>query len=148
MAAPVRAGISHLAHRNSTQEALDQVRPEGAVATAPQQAPLAGWLRRLGLVVLAMVGATLLAFIATTYWGTPSDEHAYWLAGQRLIAGANLYDPAAIGNTPFAYWYPPIVAQAIAPVTAVLPSAVFSAAWIGLLLACLGWLSGRRPLIA
>lgn len=30
----------------------------------------------VGLVVLAMIGATLLLVVGTTGWGTPSDEHA------------------------------------------------------------------------
>jgi hypothetical protein len=100
----------------------------------------------LGLVVLATVGALLLAVVATGHWAQPNDEHAYWLAGQRLLHGEPLYDPTASANTPFAYWYPPVVAQLVAPVSAILPSEVFSWAWLALLLGCAWWLSGSRPL--
>ena len=100
----------------------------------------------IGLVVLAMVGALLLLVVATSRWAFPNDEHAYWLAGQRLINGQPLYDPTASSITPFAYWYPPILAQIVAPITLILPSEAFSWAWTGLLLACLWWLAGGRPL--
>ena len=46
-----------------------------------------------------------------------NDEYAYWLAGARLAAGEPLYDLAAAPNTPFAYWYPPPLAQVLAPLT-------------------------------
>jgi Glycosyltransferase family 87 len=100
----------------------------------------------IGLVVLAMVGALLLLVVATSRWAYPNDEHAYWLAGQRLLNGLPLYDPTATSITPFAYWYPPILAQVVAPLTLILPSEAFSWAWTGLLLACLWWLAGGRPL--
>jgi hypothetical protein len=100
----------------------------------------------LGLVVLATVGALLLAVVATGHWAQPNDEHAYWLAGQRLLHGEPLYDPTASANTPFAYWYPPVVAQLVAPVSAILPSELFSWAWLALLLGCAWWLAGGRPL--
>jgi hypothetical protein len=100
----------------------------------------------LGLVVLATVGALLLAVVATGHWAQPNDEHAYWLAGQRLLHGEPLYDPIASANTPFAYWYPPVVAQLVAPFSAILPSELFSWAWLALLLGCAWWLAGSRPL--
>jgi hypothetical protein len=101
--------------------------------------------RRLALIFLAAVGATLLVVVARGNWGTFGDEHAYWLAGQRLLNGESLYDPSATGATPFAYWYPPLFAQLLAPLTAVIPAALFSAVWVTLLLVCLWWLSGREP---
>jgi len=100
----------------------------------------------IGLVVLAMVGALLLLVVAQSRWAYPNDEHAYWLAGQRLLHGEPLYDPTASSITPFAYWYPPILAQLVAPITLILPSEAFSWAWTVLLLACLWWLAGGRPL--
>ena len=100
------------------------------------------------LLVLAAIGGCLLLVVATSRWGAPQDEHAYWLAGQRLLAGAPLYDPTASAVTPYAYWYPPPLAQLAAPVSAVLSSAQFSWAWTGLLLACLLWLGRGRPLVA
>ena len=45
--------------------------------------------------------------------------------GSDSLAGQPLYDPAATSITPFAYWYPPIVAQVMAPISAVVPSFVF-----------------------
>ncbi len=104
--------------------------------------------RRVLLIVLAAIGASFLLVAAVSYWPIPADEHAYWLAGQRVLAGQPLYDPTATSTTPYAYWYPPIVAQVLAPITAVVPSAVFSWAWIGLMLGCLWWLAGRDILVA
>jgi Glycosyltransferase family 87 len=86
--------------------------------------------------------------VATTRWADPQDEHAYWLAGQRLLAGQPLYDPTASAVTPYAYWYPPPLAQVLAPVTALLPSSAFSWAWTALLLGCLLLLARGRPLLA
>ena len=71
--------------------------------------------RRVLLIVLAAIGASFLFVAALCYWSIPADEHAYWLAGQRLLAGQPLYDPTATSITPYAYWYPPIVAQVLAP---------------------------------
>lgn len=102
----------------------------------------------LALLVLATVGGCLLLVVAVNRWGAPQDEHAYWLAGQRLLAGAPLYDPTATAVTPYAYWYPPPLAQVVAPVSAVLSATQFSWAWTGLLLACLLWLGRGRPLVA
>ncbi len=103
---------------------------------------------RLIVVVLAAIGASLLLITAVNRWGAPSDEHAHWLAGQRLLAGEPLYDPTATSITPFAYWYPPIVAQVMAPISAVLPSWAFSAIWTVLMLVCLWWIAGRHVLRA
>ena len=110
--------------------------------------PIGRWtLPPIGLVVLAALGAMVLLVVAGSRWSVPNDEHAYWLAGQRLLNGQPLYDPTASSNTPFAYWYPPVVAQVMAPISAVLPSEVFSALWTLLLLGCLLWLAGGRPLV-
>ena len=98
------------------------------------------------LVVLATIGAVLLVVVATNRWAVPSDEHAYWLASQRLLHGQPLYDPSATIVTPYAYWYPPVLAQVLAPVAAVLPSEAFTAAWTVLLLVCIWFLAGRSPL--
>jgi glycosyl transferase family 87 len=98
------------------------------------------------LVVLAAVGAVLLVVVAVNRWAVPSDEHAYWLASQRLLHGEPLYDPTATIVTPYAYWYPPVLAQVLAPVAAILPSEAFTAAWTVLLLVCIWFLAGRSPL--
>ena len=100
------------------------------------------------LVVLAVIGGCLLLIVAVTRWGVPSDEFAYWLAGKRLSAGEPLYDPTALPGTPYAYFYPPPIAQVLAPFTAVVPDRVYVALWTLLLVACLWWLAGRQILVA
>jgi hypothetical protein len=100
------------------------------------------------LLVLAVVGGCLLLIVAVTRWGTPSDEFAYWLAGRRLLLGESLYDPAAQPGTPYAYFYPPPLAQVLAPFTTIVPDGVYVAAWTVLLLICLWWIAGRRLLVA
>lgn len=100
------------------------------------------------LVLLAAVGATLLAVVATSAWPGRGDDHAYWLAARRLVAGDPLYDPAAAPGTPFAFWYPPVVAQVLVPLALALPAGVFSALWTAGALGCLWWLAGRRVLPA
>ena len=99
--------------------------------------------RPIWLLILAAIGGTLLLTVAVTRWSVPSDEHAYWLAAQRLIAGQPLYDQSATIVTPYAYLYPPPLAQALVPIAAVVPSAAFSAIWTGLMLVALWWLAGR-----
>jgi len=113
--------------------------------------PLTMGARRLPsplVVLLAAIGASLLVIIGTTEWQHFNDEHAYWLAGERLVAGAPLYDLAAAPNTPFAYWYPPPLAQVLAPFTSFVAADAFSVAWTVLLLACVWWLAGRDVLVA
>ena len=121
----------------------------GAVGrlTAPLVVGARRWPSPL-VIVLAAIGASLLAVIAVTEWRHFNDEYAYWLAGARLSAGAPLYDLAAAPNTPFAYWYPPPLAQVLAPLTSLVAADAFSVAWTVLLLACLWWLAGRDVLIA
>jgi hypothetical protein len=102
----------------------------------------------LGLVILAAIGAVFLAVIAATSWRDFNDEHAYWLAASRLAAGESLYDATAAPNTPFAYWYPPPLAQILAPLIGILSADAFSIAWTALLLVCLWWLAGRDVLVA
>lgn len=102
----------------------------------------------IGLVVLAAIGAVLLAVIVTAEWVHFNDEHAYWLAATRLWGSEPLYDPAAAPNTPFAYWYPPPLAQVLAPFTGLVSADAFSVAWTVLLLGCLWWLAGRDVVVA
>jgi hypothetical protein len=102
--------------------------------------------RPLWQLVLAAVGASLLLVVALARWGTPSDEHAYWLAARRLIEGQPLYDPAVTIVTPYAYLYPPPLAQALVPVALVVPSWLFSAGWTVLMGLALFWLAGRDVL--
>src|SRR6185369_4116298 len=49
---------------------------------------------------------------------------------------------------PYAYWYPPPLAQVLAPLTAFLSADAFSVLWTALLLICLWWLGGRNVLVA
>ena len=104
--------------------------------------------RPVWLLVLAAIGASLLLVVAMARWGDPSDEHAYWLAARRLIEGQPLYDPAATIVTPYAYLYPPPLAQALVPVAAVVPSWLFSVGWTILMGLALFWLAGRDVLRA
>jgi hypothetical protein len=100
------------------------------------------------LVALAAVGAALLLVVAVNRWATPSDELAYWLAAERLVAGEPLYDLTLAPGSPYAYWYPPPLAQVLAPFTLVVPDEVFMVAWTVLLLGCLLLLGDRRILVA
>lgn len=99
--------------------------------------------RPLWQLVLAAIGASLLLVVALARWGAPSDEYAYWLAARRLIDGVPLYDPAATIVTPFAYLYPPPLAQLMVPIAAVVPSWLFSAGWTVAMGLALFWLAGR-----
>jgi Glycosyltransferase family 87 len=102
----------------------------------------------IAVLVLAAIGASLLLIVAVTEWRHPNDEYAYWLAGARLAAGVSPYDIGAAPNTPFAYWYPPPLAQVLAPLTGLISADAFSVAWTILLLGCLWWLAGRNPITA
>jgi hypothetical protein len=107
------------------------------------------WQRPSPLVILlATLGGALLLVVAVTSWPAYGDEHAYWTAAQRLIAGQAVYDPSAPANTPYAYWYPPVMAQVLAPFTLFLPDAAFTFLWTVLLVVCVWVLAGRDPLIA
>ncbi|HYN69571.1 MAG TPA: glycosyltransferase 87 family protein [Candidatus Eisenbacteria bacterium] len=113
--------------------------------------PIQAGERRLpapGLVGLAAIGGILLLVVAAKSWPVGGDEQAYWRAAQRLAAGMPLYDPSAAPNAPYVYWYPPPLAQLLAPLTPFLSPAAFTAAWVFLLLGCLWWLSGRDVLVA
>lgn len=102
--------------------------------------------RSIWIIIAAAVGASLLLVVALVRWGAPSDEHAYWLAARRLIEGQPLYDPTVTIITPFAYLYPPPLAQALVPVALVVPDWLFSIGWTVLMGLALFWLAGRDPL--
>ena len=104
--------------------------------------------RSIWLIVAAAIGASLLLVVALARWGAPSDEYAYWLAARRLVDGLPLYDPTVTIITPFAYLYPPPLAQALVPVAAIVPDWLFSAAWTALMGLALFWLAGRDVLRA
>lgn len=103
----------------------------------------------LWLLALATGGAILLAVVATSRWSTPSDEHAYWLAGYNVLTGQPIYELARRGPVePYAYHYPPPFAQIMAPIAAIVPADLWTALWTALLLGCLYWLAGRNLLFA
>ncbi|HUP55430.1 MAG TPA: glycosyltransferase family 87 protein [Methylomirabilota bacterium] len=102
--------------------------------------------RSIWIIIAAAVGASLLLVVALVRWGAPSDEYAYWMAARRLIDGQPLYDPTVTIITPFAYLYPPPLAQALVPVALVVPSWLFSIGWTVLMGLALFWLAGRDPL--
>jgi hypothetical protein len=102
----------------------------------------------IGLVLLAAIGACFLIVVAVDRWNAGQDQEAYRLGALRLISGLPLYDPTATSVTPFAYWYPPPLAQALVPIAAVLPGRLFDLGWVALLLGCLLWMARWRPLVA
>jgi hypothetical protein len=101
------------------------------------------------LIVAATIGALLLLVVATTSWNAPTDEQAYWRAATRFASGGSIYDPALQpGDASYGYWYPPALAQALAPLTGLISPDAFSVLWTILLLACLWWIAGRNVLVA
>jgi hypothetical protein len=104
--------------------------------------------RSIWLILAAAIGASLLLVVALARWGAPSDEYAYWLAARRLFEGQPLYDPTVTIITPFAYLYPPPLAQVLVPVAAVVPDWLFSVGWTVLMGLALFWLAGRDALRA
>jgi Glycosyltransferase family 87 len=105
------------------------------------------WTRgRIGLIVLAAVGASLLAVIAASYWSEPNDNLAYWLAGQRVIGGGPVYVIGDAAFAPYAYHYPPPLAQVLAPLTEVIPTLAYLMIYRALQLLATWDLAGRRML--
>lgn len=105
--------------------------------------------KRVNLVVLALlaaVGASVLAVIVAFFWNTPGDNFAYWIAGQRLAAGQAVYPAAEVAFEPFAYHYPPPLAQLLAPITMVVPALAYAIAYRALMLLALWDLAGRTML--
>ncbi len=105
-------------------------------------------VRHLALLLVAVLGGALLVFVAVSRWATPSDEFAYWRAAERLVAGQPLYAPNLPVGTPYAYLYPPPLAQVLAPFTLFVPGLVYMWAWTAMLLMCLWFLGLRRVLVA
>lgn len=102
------------------------------------------WVPAPGLLVLAVIGAIFLLVVAVYRWPTPADELSYYIGARRLIDGVPLYDPTATTVTPYAYLYPPPLAQFLVPSALILPPLVFTAAWTVLLMGCLWWMAGRN----
>ena len=102
--------------------------------------------RRFILVPLAAIGAALLAVIVGVFWTNPGDEFAYWLAGMRLAAGQPIYATGEAAFAPYAYHYPPPLAQVLAPFTLVVPAIAYVIAYRALLVLVTWDLAGRRML--
>ena len=112
-------------------------------------AAVASWRwtwRRVAMVGLAVVGGALLAVIIGTYWLGPGDNFAYWLAAQRLVAGQPVYVPGEAAFAPYAYHYPPPLAQVLAPLTIFVPSVLYLLVYRVLELLTTWELAGRRML--
>jgi len=97
-------------------------------------------------VVLATLGGVLLAVVIGRYWTEAGDDLAYWIAGYRLWHGLPIYVDPSVAFEPFAFHYPPPVAQVLAPIVAVIPAVPFLLAFRALLLLTLWDLAGRRML--
>lgn len=102
--------------------------------------------QRALLVVAATIGGILLAIVIGTFWLAPNDNLAYWIAGQRLVAGEPIYASAAEAFEPYAYHYLPPLAQVLAPLTIAVPPVVYLAAFRALLLVSTWQLAGRRAI--
>jgi hypothetical protein len=105
-------------------------------------------LGQIFVLLFAMVGASVLLVIAVTRWRSSSDAFAYWLGAKRLVEGQLLYDPTANLTTPFAYLYPPPLAQALAPLTRVVSDVGYEFIWTAILLVILLWFARWRPILA
>lgn len=98
------------------------------------------------LAVLAAIGGSILAVIIGMFWREAGDNLAYWIAGDRLARGEPIYAPPEIAFEPFAYHYPPPLAQVLAPLTLVLAPVLYAVVYRGLLLLALWYLAGRNTL--
>lgn len=98
------------------------------------------------LLVLAALGGILLVVIVGTFWRQPNDNLAYWIAAERLMAGIPIYTTGSAAFEPYAYHYPPPLAQALAPFTLFVPALVYVIVYRGLLLLTTWDLAGRRML--
>jgi Glycosyltransferase family 87 len=115
-------------------------------AAAAERAPLLSIQRptpaMLGGLAVAGFAWLLIVMLASPYgraWGTGQDARCYWLP--------SLLSPYAFANwtQPIAYVYSPAFLQLISPLTS-LPWQTFMAAWMAILIATLGWLTGPRLL--
>jgi hypothetical protein len=100
----------------------------------------------LVLAVLAAIGASILAVIIAFFWTQAGDDLAYWIAGHRLATGEPIYSSADVAFEPFAYHYPPPLAQVLAPITLVLPALAYAIVYRSALLLIVWDLAGRRML--
>jgi hypothetical protein len=101
---------------------------------------------RLVLLVLAGIGGVLLAVVIGVFWQHPNDNLAYWIAADRLAHGLPIYTTGAAAFEPYAYHYPPPLAQALAPFTLFVPVLLYVVGYRALLLLTTWDLAGRRML--
>jgi hypothetical protein len=101
---------------------------------------------RVVLVGVAAIGASLLSVIIVYFWRAPGDNFAYWIAGQRIVAGQPIYSIGEEAFAPYAYHYPPPLAQLLAPLTVVIPALGYIVAYRALLVLSTWDLAGRRLL--
>jgi hypothetical protein len=73
------------------------------------------------------LGLAAMLLLVLPNGGLGRDAHAYWLAGRHVLDGTPLYDPHVAVETFGAWKYPPLFAQAIAPLS-LMPELVF--AWL------------------
>ena len=102
--------------------------------------------QRIALVVLAAIGAALLAIVVVLFWQNPGDNYAYWLAAQRLVAGEPVYVTGEAAFAPYAYHYTPPLAQVLAPLTLFLPSIAYIVGYRVLEILTVWCLAGRAML--
>jgi hypothetical protein len=106
-------------------------------------------LRRLAIALAAGVGLLLLGIVLRDYvfGGALGDECAYRLGAGRVTLGEPLYDPSATpGVTPCAYFYPPLIAQLLVAVYALVETPFAGAvAATAVSLVALFYLAGPRP---
>jgi hypothetical protein len=103
---------------------------------------------RLALVLAAGVGFFLLLVLAVYRWDELGDSHSYWLAGRAIIEGRSPYELTTGPVIPFAYRYPPPLAQVMAPVSVLLGAWPFEYVWLASMAACLAWMGGWRLVVA
>ena len=108
--------------------------------------PRVGSSKLVATAVVAAVGASILAVIMVLFWREAGDNLAYWIAGDRLARGLAIYPPAEVAFEPFAYHYPPPLAQVLAPITVVLPAVWYAMVFRALLLLSVWHLAGRTML--
>ncbi len=117
--------------------------------SAPSSARRAAWSpASVLLLVGATLGLLLLLVLAVYRWDELGDSHAYWLAGRAILEGRSPYEMTTGPQVPFAYQYPPPLAQVMAPVSTVVGAWPFEYAWLGFMGLCLAWIAGWRLLVA
>jgi hypothetical protein len=100
----------------------------------------------LSLVLLAAIGAALLAVVVVLFWRSPGDSFAYWLAAHRLMIGEAVYVTGEAAFAPYAYHYTPPLAQLLAPLTLVLGPIAYVIGYRALEILSVWYLAGRAML--